>query len=147
MLEPRGIQRFCSGTEGKPNVGKKMKALFRCDMCTLCVNFWQNVTHWNCAHSMTLHFSPFFAVVFSPLLFSLMYSAQQGQSKKKKKNRGRLAEERQGNFSLTVLLCVTAVLIANLLRDGESKRGMNEDRKRVGARKRHKERDNEKLSG
>lgn len=44
---------------------------------------------------------------------------------------------------MTVLLCVTAVLIASLLRDGESRRGMEEDGKQVKARKRHKERDDE----
>lgn len=41
---------------------------------------------------------------------------------------------------MTVLLCVTAVLIANLPREvGSEKRGKREDRKLVKARKRHKE--------
>lgn len=42
---------------------------------------------------------------------------------------------------MTVLLCVTAVLIANLQRHGGSQRGMKEDRKQVEARKRLNERE------
>lgn len=97
---------------------------------------WQNVTHLNCARSMTPHLRLFLPLLCF-LLFSLINSTQRGRS------RIQGSVDRQpsdgGNFSLTVLLCVTAVLIANLPREGGSeKKGKREDRKWVKARKRHK---------
>lgn len=46
------------------------------------------------------------------------------------KNQGRTNRQGsdEGNFTLTVLLCMTAVMISNLLRDGKRKGGMKEDR-------------------
>lgn len=89
----------------------------------------QNVIRWNCACRMTLHFKLFHGSIFPSC------------SPRKKPGQSRQAGEWGGNSSLTVLLCVTAVLIANLQRHGRSQRGMKEDRKQVEARERLKERD------
>lgn len=67
-------------------------------------------------------------VIFPPFLFSVRHFQHNGGKAKNQDRADRQASD-GGNFSVTVLLCVTAVLIANLLRDGESKRGMEEDRK------------------
>lgn len=85
---------------------------------------WQNVTHLNCARIVTQQSHRGFLWLCIFLLTE--FPTQQGQSK----NQGRTGRQGSdgGNFTSTVLLCMTAVMISNLLRDGESKGRMEEDR-------------------
>lgn len=51
--------------------------------CVLSVStfVWQNVTHWNCAHSMTLHFSLFCCHIFSPFVLLNIFNTTGAKQK------------------------------------------------------------------
>lgn len=84
---------------------EKERLLFRSDTC------WRNVTHL----SMTPHFISFCECMCGYIVFLNTTGA-----KPKKQGRADGQEHDGGNFSLIVLLCVTAVWIADLMMDGKS---------------------------